>query len=118
MTSWASRYWTTCRQRRKGSDTDSALANRVHFAFEGSWWSAKPQRSLLDLKSSLLARFFEPAICSLSWNYVSAIVPLWGQCPGGVTEQAWRQAIDEAGRFLAQWEGADPKLAGAAAKAV
>jgi hypothetical protein len=31
----------------------------------------------------------------------------WGQfqcqCPGGVTEQAWRRAIDDAGRFLAQW---------------
>jgi hypothetical protein len=25
------------------------------------------------------------------------------QCPAGVTEQAWRQAIDDAGRFLAQW---------------
>jgi TubC N-terminal docking domain len=25
------------------------------------------------------------------------------QCPGGVTEQTWRQAIDDAGRFLAQW---------------
>jgi hypothetical protein len=25
------------------------------------------------------------------------------QCPAAVTEQAWRQAIDDAGRFLAQW---------------
>jgi hypothetical protein len=31
----------------------------------------------------------------------------WGQfqcqCPAGVTEQTWRQAIDDAGRFIAQW---------------
>jgi len=36
-------------------------------------------------------------------RYLDAWARFQLQCPGGVTEQAWRQAIDDAGRFLAQW---------------
>ena len=35
--------------------------------------------------------------------YLDAWARFQLQCPGGVTEQAWRQAIDDAGRFLDQW---------------
>jgi hypothetical protein len=40
---------------------------------------------------------------SVPERYVDAWARFQLQCPGGVTEQAWRQAIDDAGRFLAQW---------------
>jgi hypothetical protein len=40
---------------------------------------------------------------SVPERYLDAWATFQLQCPGGVTEQAWRQAIDDAGRFLAQW---------------
>lgn len=36
-------------------------------------------------------------------RFLDAWARLQCQRPVGVTEQAWRQAIDDAGRFLAQW---------------
>jgi hypothetical protein len=36
-------------------------------------------------------------------RYVDAWARFQSQCPGGVTEQAWCQAVEDAGRFLAQW---------------
>jgi hypothetical protein len=36
-------------------------------------------------------------------RYVDAWARFQLQCPVGVTEQAWRQAVEDAGRFLAQW---------------
>jgi hypothetical protein len=35
--------------------------------------------------------------------YLDAWATFQVQCPGGMMEQTWRQAIDDAGRFLAQW---------------
>jgi hypothetical protein len=35
--------------------------------------------------------------------YLDAWARFQLQLPGGVTEQTWRQAIDDAGRFLARW---------------
>jgi hypothetical protein len=43
------------------------------------------------------------AMDSVPKRYLAAWGQFQCQCPGGVTEQAWRQAIDDAGRFLAQW---------------
>jgi hypothetical protein len=40
---------------------------------------------------------------SVPERYLDAWARFQLQCPGTVTEQAWRQAIDDAGRFLAQW---------------
>ena len=40
---------------------------------------------------------------SVPERYLDAWARFQFQCPGGVTEQTWRQAIDDAGRFLAQW---------------
>jgi hypothetical protein len=40
---------------------------------------------------------------SVPERYLDAWARFQLQCPGGVTEQTWRQAIDDAGRFLAQW---------------
>jgi hypothetical protein len=37
-------------------------------------------------------------------RYLDAWAAFQLQCPGGVKEQTWRQAIDDAGRFLAQWD--------------
>ena len=39
---------------------------------------------------------------SVPERYLDAWATFQLQCPGGVTEQAWRQAIDDAGRFLNQ----------------
>jgi hypothetical protein len=35
--------------------------------------------------------------------YLDAWVRFKLQCPGGISEELWRQAIDDAGRFLNQW---------------
>jgi hypothetical protein len=43
------------------------------------------------------------AMDSVPKCYLAAWRQFQCQCPAGVTEQAWRQAIDHAGRFLAQW---------------
>ena len=40
---------------------------------------------------------------SVPERYLDAWTTFQLQCPGGVTEQAWRQAIDDAGQFLDQW---------------
>jgi hypothetical protein len=40
---------------------------------------------------------------SMPEPYLDAWATFQLQCPGGVTEQAWRQAIDDAGQFLDQW---------------
>jgi hypothetical protein len=40
---------------------------------------------------------------SVPERYLDARARFQLQCPGGVTEQAWRQAIDDTGRFLDQW---------------
>jgi hypothetical protein len=40
---------------------------------------------------------------SVPERYLDAWARFQLQCPAGVTEQAWRQAIDDAGRFLDQW---------------
>src|ERR1700724_2835369 len=40
---------------------------------------------------------------SVPERYLDAWATFQLQCPGGVTEQAWRNAIDDAGRFLDQW---------------
>jgi hypothetical protein len=41
---------------------------------------------------------------SVPERYLDAWARFQLQCPGDVTEQAWRRAIDDAGRFLAQWD--------------
>jgi hypothetical protein len=43
------------------------------------------------------------AMASVPERYLDAWARFQLQCPGGVTEQAWRQAIDDAGRFLDEW---------------
>src|ERR1700719_1396017 len=40
---------------------------------------------------------------SVPKRYLAACGQFQCQCPGGVTEHAWRQAIDDAGRFFDQW---------------
>jgi hypothetical protein len=42
-------------------------------------------------------------MCNVPERYLDSWARFQLQCPGGVTEQAWRQAIDDAGRFLDQW---------------
>jgi hypothetical protein len=43
------------------------------------------------------------AMDSVPKRYLAAWGQFQCQCPASVTEQAWRQAIDDAGRFLDQW---------------
>jgi hypothetical protein len=43
------------------------------------------------------------AMDSVPKRYLAAWGQFQCQCPAGVTEQAWRQAIDGADRFLDQW---------------
>jgi hypothetical protein len=43
------------------------------------------------------------AIDSVPKRYLAAWGQFQCQCPDGVTEEAWRQAIDDAGKFFHQW---------------
>jgi hypothetical protein len=43
------------------------------------------------------------AMSSVPDSYLDAWAQFQSQCPGGVSEERWRQAIDDAGRFLNQW---------------
>jgi hypothetical protein len=58
--------------------------------------SPKPDPAELEERKAL-------AMDSVPERYLDAWARFQLQCPGGVTEQVWRQAIDDAGRFLAQW---------------
>jgi hypothetical protein len=59
--------------------------------------ASAPERELEDRKAMAMAAESVPE------RYLDAWATFQLQCPGGVTEQAWRQAIDDAGRFLNQW---------------
>jgi hypothetical protein len=43
------------------------------------------------------------AMASVPERYADAWARFQSQCPSGVSEERWRQAIDDAGRFLNQW---------------
>jgi hypothetical protein len=43
------------------------------------------------------------AMASVPERYADAWARFQLQCPGGVSEERWRQAINDAGRFLNQW---------------
>jgi hypothetical protein len=59
--------------------------------------ASAPERELEDRKAMAMAAESAPE------RYLDAWATFQLQCPGGVTEQAWRQAIDDTGRFLNQW---------------
>jgi|GEM_PF-4313972 len=51
-------------------------------------------------------------MCSVPEPYLDAWARLQCQKPAHVTVEQWRQAIDQAGRFLDQWEAALSNSAG------